>query len=510
MYKKMCLLSALAAFTAAFNAAQPQAYADSTDVDLLNYIQDQKDYERRQMENKELIDLRADINKEKFIRPIDPAKPVPIIFEGRDISYNSKNGDVYAKGDVKVTHEYSRLTTDLMTGNAQSGDVVIPDKAHMAQAGDLAAKKPNVVMDGYKTQYNYNTKKGKMENANGFINDEHVWGKKMEFYPEEMIIYNGSVTRCPAKVPDYHMTADKIEIWPDDHMVAYNAKFWIKNKLIYEKKRYIAGIGKNASSNNMIPMHINYSSNDGLHINYYYDKYLTNNIKAYIDFNYYTKHNLRNVYGVQWAEGKASVRLEDGYYEDSNDVWIKKEPTLIFNYNTRIAKSPYSFGLSSEYGKWDDDIKSSWHRSETVSLSRDPIKLGSPKIRLYPDIGYTWTHESYQNSQSNNLYYDATIMADINPRLVAYTAYHYSRSTTQNSVFDYGYDSYSKKVTAGLSYELTKKDRIVVANEFDASNGMNLMDNDYYWYHDFHCFYTELKYRAKRHEWHIKFDFIHW
>ena len=511
MRKKLYLFSALAAFTTVFSMLQSQASADSTDVDLLNYLQAQKDYDRLHIKNKELTALRADINNEKFIRPIDPSKPAPIIFEGNNISYNSVNGDVYAKGDVKITHNYSRLTTDEMSGNANIGDVNIPDKAHMAQSGDLTTGDPDLLLNGYDTHYNYNTKKGSMENAAGSINDKQIKAQKLEFYPDEMIIYNGSITRCPAKVPDYHMSADKIEIWPDDHMVAYNAKFWIKNQVVYKKDRYITKIGRNAPEDNAgIPIHVSYNSDDGLHIRYDYDKDLTDKINAYINFNYYTKYDLRNVYGIKWTQDKASFRTEYGYYEDGNDHWIKKEPTFIFNYNTGIGHTPYSLGFSSEYGKWDDDIKSSWHRSETVSLSRAPIYLGSPKVRLYPDIGYTWTHESYDNSSSRNLYYDASVLYDINSRISAYTAYHYSRSTTQNSVFDYDYDDYSKKVTAGISYKFDDKNRVVIANEFDAGAGMKTMDRDYYWYHDFHCFDMELKYREKRNSWHVKFNLVHW
>ncbi|MBB5335933.1 hypothetical protein [Pectinatus brassicae] len=508
MQKRIHFLSIMAVFATAFSIGQPYVHADDTDTDvqLLNYIQDQKDYQRQLLATKELRELRDEINKEKFIRPIDPNKPAPIIFEGKDISYDSKTGDVYAKGDVKVTNKYSRLTTDLMTGNSVTGNVTIKDKAHIAQY-----EGPSVLLDGYNTQYNYNSQKGKMENAKGSINLKYISGEKIEFYPEEMIIYNGTITKCPAKKPDYHMSADKIEIWPDDHMVAYNAKFWIKGQVVYKKDRYITKIGKNATNNDFfIPVHVKYDSDDGVHIQYYYDKQLNDKINAYIDFNYYSKHDLRNIYGIRWADGKASLRVEDGYYEDSNDRWLKKEPTTIFTYNTPIGNTPLNFGFTSEYGKWTEDGITSWHRSNTISLSHKPINLGSSKIRLYPNIGYSWVNESYDNSSYNSLFYNATIMADISPRLIAYTAYHYSQSTTQNALFDYGFDDYSQKVTAGFSYELTNKDRIVIANEFDAGNNMELEDRDYYWYHDFHCFDMALEYREKRQSWHVHFDLVHW
>lgn len=511
MNKKICLLSAVAALSAVFSVMQPNAYAESTDVDLLNYIQEQKDYARQHRENKELTALRADIAKEKFIRPIDNTKPAPIIFEGKDILYDSRTGDVMAKGSVAITHVDSRMTTDEMTGNAKSGDVYIHDKVHMAQIGDKKTGQPNVVMDGYDTKYNYNTKHGKMDNAKGSIDTNLVQGKKIEFYPDEMIIYNGTITRCDAKKPDYYMSADKIEIWPDDHMIAYNAKFWVKGQVIYKKDRYVTAIGKNATDNDSpIPIKIDYDSDDGIHIASRYEHSLNDKIIAYIDFNYYTKHNLRNVYGVKWADGKASARIEDGYYEDNNDTWIKKEPTYILDYNTRIGNTPLTVDFSTEYGKWDDKTKTSWHRSHGISLSHDPIFLGSPKIRLYTNVGYSWIHESFDSSQTDNFYYNATILHDVSQKLTTYLAYHYSQSTTQNSLFDYGYDDYSKKVTSGFSYQLTKLDRVVMANEYDADQGMKVMDRDYYWYHDFHCLDMELKYREKRKSWHIKFYLVHW
>lgn len=42
------------------------------------------------------------------------------------------------------------------------------------------------------------------------------------------------------------MTAEKIEIYPDDHMVAYNAKFLIKGQVIYQTDEYSTKIGTNS------------------------------------------------------------------------------------------------------------------------------------------------------------------------------------------------------------------------------------------------------------------------
>ncbi len=506
MQKKLYLTSMLFSFLAMTVVKPNLAYAD-TDVNLLNYIQNERDWAREHPVNPELVKLKEAVKNEKFLRPLDPNLPAPIIFSGQDISYNTQTGEVIAQGSVRVTHNYSRLSAPQLSGNYNSGDVSLPQKAHLAEAS------PNsMIVDGEKGKYNFKTKNGEMSNAKGFINIEHFQGSKVYIYPHETVIYNGYVTRCPAKKPDYRLQADKIEIWPNDHMIAYNAKFMIKNAVIYEKARYIAPIGKNALKKNTlsIPIKAGYDSEDGTYIKYRYDRQLNDHTVAYANLNYYTKHNWRNVYGIDWGRGKSSVKLQDGYFEDSNNNWIKKEPAFTFNYGTGIGNSPFSINYSLQYSKWDDDIISSWHFENALNLYRKPLHFGNKNLSFYPHIGYSWTHESYNKSMKRNFYYDLTLVDSISTDFAFYTAYHYSRSTTQNSLFDYNLNDYSKKVTAGFSYQIAPKDRIVIANEFDAGNHMKTMDRDYYWYHDFHCLDMVLRYREKRNSWHVKFNIVNW
>lgn len=510
MHKKLYLMSAASAAMLSClippQAALASNMSDSTntDVQLLNYIQEEKNYARTHRPNPELIKLRQQINEEKFIRPLNPAYPAPIVFEGDDLSYDTNTGAVLAKGKVRVTHDYSRLYAQDVSGNTKKGYVEIPGKVHVAQC------MPQMIADGRAASYNYNEKEGQIKDVKGFIGNQHFKGEQANFYPTETIIYNGYVTRCPAKKPDYRLSADKIEIYPDSHLVAYNAKFWIKNVVVYQKKRYIAPIGKAAiGSKSAIPVHLNFNSNDGMQIRYEYSHNISKNIDSYVHFNYYTKRDLRNVYGVVWHDKAYSLRTEYGYYEDNNDNWIKKIPTAIFSYQMPIPKSPFDFTYSLEYERWKNGEISSWHRENAIDLTRRPLKL-SKASTLYSDVGYSWTHESYNESMQRNFHYDLSLVSNINAKMAGYMAYHYSRSTTANSLFDFGLDNYSKKVTAGLSYQLTPKDRIVIANEFDAGDAMRTKDRDYYWYHDFHCFDMMVRYREKRHSWHVKFGLVHW
>lgn len=55
-------------------------------------------------------ELDAQYEKEGIV--IQNPQEAPIIFEGNDIMYDSVTGEVYGKGNVKITQNYSRMTTE--------------------------------------------------------------------------------------------------------------------------------------------------------------------------------------------------------------------------------------------------------------------------------------------------------------------------------------------------------------------------------------------------------------
>lgn len=484
-----------------------QAQASDTDVEILNYVEDQRREARDREKNKAIIDFKEQLDKEyaKDGIVIDDPQQAPIIFEGNDIMYNSMTGEVYGKGDVKITQNYSRMTTEDANGNLNTGDVAIPTKAHVLQVAN-----PTLDINSDKIKYNYNEKTGVMDNVKGRVDNRYVSGEQVEFFPDYYIIYNGTMTRCPAKKPDYCLSADKIEIYPDDHMVAYNAKFLIKGKVIYQTDEYRTNIGANSDGNNQwIPLRIKINDDDGLSIGYKYEKELMDNVSAYADLKYTTKHDMRNIYGVGWHNAGSSFNIEGGKYEDDDDRWLTKDISYIYNYGSRIGESPFSFNLRNEYGKWKEGNITSWHREHNLSLRHDPINLDDEgKYKLFPSIGYRLVYEDYDDSNYNSLYYDITMLGELSDRLVAYTGYHYSRVSAENTLFKYGLEDYSKKVSAGLSYTIDDKNRIVIATGFDASDDLYLRDLDYYWYHDWHCVQTELKYEEKEDKWSLHFNFL--
>lgn len=433
------------------------------------------------------------------------AKPaVPVTIEGDDISFDNQTGDVYAKGNVVIKQAPATVYADDIRGNTKRTEVNIDGKAKVMQ--------PGMNLDGYATFYNYQDHVGNMGEAKGIVDyEKHVTAKHIEFLPDEYIIYNGTVTKCPAKKPDYHMRAKKIEIWPDDRMVAYDAQFLIKDKIIYSTPRYETKIGKNKQKS-AFPR-IGYNSDNGVYVTQNFQYPLADTIMAEANIGYYSKHDFKNDYEVTKYDPNYTLTLRAGDYLDDDDDWMKKEPELEFKYATkRIAGGPWKYDFDAVYGKWRDDNKSSWHQDYTLYFSRDPIHL-SKTFTLSLGTGYEIVKESYDGSQINTMKYDATLHKKVNDKINVYTGYHYTKNNSQTSLFNYDNSDVGQELASGISYRFDDKNSISISQSFDLANG-SVADMYYSWQHNLHCWDMTLTYhkdyQEKDDKIKVKFDVAHW
>lgn len=409
-------------------------------------------------------------------------KPAPITVEGEEISFNNATGDVYAKGNVVITQKPAVVYADALTGNTKRTEVAIEDEARILQ--------PGMVMNGHKTFYNYQKHTGTMDNAKGVVDKKHVTAEHIEFYPQQYIIYNGTMTKCPAKVPDYHVRAKKIEIWPDEKMIAYDADFLIKGKVIYHTKRYETKIGKNAPKESAFPR-IDYDSDDGVSIAQTFQHPLMDDLYAFADLAYYSDAGYKPSYGIRLDKDQYNITVQQGNARDDDGNWIKKSPEFRFDYfKQHIPDTSWSYNFSAVYGKWKDDDKSSWHQDYVVYFTRDPIQV-SKSLTLDTGFGYEILKESYNDSQVEKLKYDLTLTKIINPKVTVWSGYHHS--TDGDKIFNYDSNNVSEELASGISYKLDEKNRVSVAQSFNLENG-HTADMYYTWYHNLHCWNMKLTY----------------
>lgn len=418
----------------------------------------------------------------------DAQAKVPIVVDAEEVTYNDVSGDMAAKGNVSILQADAKLYGDLIRGNTKQNEVWIDDEGVFVQ--------PGTRLVGIKTHYNYKDKTGTIDKASGKVGHELVTGQQINLEPQKVIIHDGTMTACPAKVPDYHISASRVEIWPGEKMIAYNAKFWIKNTVIYSTPKYQKSLREDASESAFPKVGVN--SKDGFSISQHLEYPLTDKLAAYANIAYYTKAEFKPSVGLTAREKGYTADLTYGNYVDGDHDWIKKEPELkVSTAARRLGQLPVSYTLSGLYGKWSDDHKSSWHQDYRIYFTGDPIKFDQSLV-LYLGTGFNHIRESYDDSVQNSMRYDATLVKTWSPRFTTWTGYHYVEDN--DSLFAYDEVELSRKLDAGFSYKIDRLNTLVYNQAYDLTDN-RIHDQDITWRRNLHCWEVDITYRVKRHEW---------
>ena len=482
------------------------AYKSDTDTDAstLDYIENRRRQEREDALNQAQKQLLLDAYKmkENLREPLDPTKNVPVAVEGDELFYDENTGDFQVKGNVVMTSlDKRRFITEEADGNLQTQDVNVPDKAYMLQLTDEQAR---IILNGYRTQYNWGKETGQMEDAVGKVDHQYVKAKRVEFYPDKVVLFDASATKCSAKNPDYRMTAKRVEYYPGIQTISYGVSYWLGNIPVYSVKKQVS---KEDDKGPYMPK-ATYNNDDGFGVQDTFYFPIVDRVKAYADIYISQRSKVKTHAGFIYdTKAFGSFALRDGFFEDGDGKWVHKAPTLRWDYGARIGRSPFSYSLAYEHGAWDQNGRHSIHSYYYAKLATDAVKLGT--WRLYPSINYSITDETYDHSRVSGMGYDITALREYDDRWATYLGYHYNKSNTKNSVFDFDLDDYSKKLTAGFSYNFSPKDRIVIGWAFDEETH-KLMDTDYYWYHNIHCGEIIVRYREKRDQFKVTAQFSPW
>ena len=519
MNKKLIAQASLLALLSALpllpgTALAESTYVSSTDTgaSLLDFIENRRRARlanRLTEEQQALVKATAEM-RQHLRHPVDATKAVPTSFEGDELTYDQNTGEFVAKGKVHIVqldgHQFDAVD-GLVTGNTVKQEISVPGESRMLQ---LTPGQPRVTLDGFDTYYRYGERTGTMGEAKGKVDHQYVTGKKFEFYPDKIIVYDGTTTKCGAKNPDYHLSGDKITIYPNDKMIIENAKYWLKNVVLFTRKRYEQRLEPGAKQNKHLPT-VGYSKSEGAWISYDIPFYLGLGVSGHAYMYANTKKGLKPRGTLNYSLGRSNFELAYGYYKDGDDRWLKREPSLVYTYNAPVGyRTHLHYYLKSELGRWrrDPGNITSMHRYYYAGLSRDPIPLGK-SWWLNLSAGYSITQETYNGSTVKGYNWSASTVKEFDDHWAVYGRYAYSVANSKNSLFDYDLDSFSRKVDTGFSYRLNDKDRFVVGWRFDMDSH-TLDDVDYYWFHDMHCSQFILRYRGKRKTWSVTWDFLPW
>lgn len=488
--------------------AQAAVYKSDSDsgVNALDYVENEYRASKRNIltdEQKQLLKDARDLS-EHLRHPLDPTQPAPVAFEGDDLTYDQRTGDFVAKGKVNILQmDAHRFQAKEVTGNTVTHDLHVPGKAHVLQ---MTPGQKRITLDGYKVNYNYGTKVGNMEDAKGQVDEQYVTGKRFEFYPDKIIIYHGTQTKCSAQHPDYIYQADKITIIPNQETIMENLKVKVKGNTIYSKKHYVSKPGEEDDALQYMP-HVGYNNDDKVTIRWDLSQPVARHFSTSERIYITGADGWRSKYNLNYGNRNTWSNVTYGYYEDGDNKWIKKEPSWSIGYGRPLGKTHFNYDLHSEYGRWYQNNVRSNHWKYGIGVSHDAIRFHG--FNLYLGTAYNITRESYDDSEVKGWDFDSTLVKTFNNRWAAYTGYHYTKNSTQNNLFDYDTDDFSRKWESGFSYRFSDKDRFVMGTKYDMDN--KEWDHlDYYWFHDMHDAEIIVRYKSLTNSWHVEWDFMPW
>jgi len=441
------------------------------------------------------LSTQAAPKKDKTKKP-----PQPIEIVADEMYFSDKTGELFAKGNVVITQDQTKIYADIIRGNDKQTEVWVDGKARLIE--------PKTDLVGMKIRYNYGSKFGMMQDLSGKCGSDFVSGKRAHFENEKYTIYEATMTGCPTKgTPDYRTTARKVEIWPNDKLIAHDASVWIKNTIVYTTPRYKRSL-KKEDADDEYPR-FGYVDRDGFYVGQTFNFPLSEETSAVLDATYYSAAGFKPVLGLRHQTARYGIQGTYGELRDDNGNWIKKEPEFSVNlYSRKIGSTHINYSANAIYGKWTDAIKSSWHQDYNLYFSRDPIYFDKGKTwKLNLGTGVQHVRESYNNSTQNIFRYNVGLSKKLSPALTTWVGYNFTNNN--NSAFAYNKVDVAQEGVFGLSWKLNNRTTLSYYTSYDFLNS-RAYENYYTINHSFHCWDMALTYRAVKQEFLWTVAIVRW
>lgn len=441
-------------------------------------------------------------------RSVSPENPLQV--EADKIRYNDTTGDINLRGHILIKHMLDRYTTDYVYGNTLTQKYVIPGKIRWIS--------PTSKTEAESAEYDASSAVGKFKKISGWDSDLYYFQGTDGIYHRDtnkMVIKNGYFTtkHAVAKIPDYRIEADRIDIYPGDKYVAHQVKLKFKNTTVVSLSKYRGNLSadKGGSLWSLMPRPMYDSDNGwGLHNSIDIPLNGNNDLSFYMRNIWYRKAGYKPDIGVEYETPAGQLSLyyaeKESATNDEGGIWIKKKPSFVFSSrNYYFGKSPIYAGFRGEIGYWSE----SWadrkvegpYKGFDVYISGPSVPLGK-FLTFNWRIGHARDYYDYTAHKGNHLletknttrtssYYSLGLQGKYQAvsAWVNYTDRHF------DGYSPYVYDTYSMEspIDIGFSLQLTPRDTVSISWSVDTTNG-NLRHRYYTYYRDMHSFYGWIKY----------------
>ncbi|MEW5758176.1 MAG: LptA/OstA family protein [Candidatus Omnitrophota bacterium] len=277
----------------------------------------------------------------------------PISVNGDTVEYLTKEKKIIASGNVVVVYQGSKLTCDNLEVSTQTKDGIA--------SGNVVLRHKDIVMRGEKINYNFDTKTGKIVNADIDAPPMYAHGDLInKDQGNRTVIDGGYVTSCDLEHPHYRIRTRQIEFYPDEKIIAKNVKIFAGNIPIFFFPRFVHYLKTdNAFNFNITPG----SSKDwGTFILTKTRFNLSDKVRGRVYLDYRERRGWGEGFGINYDYGALGAGDYKAYYtneqipEAGPGTTERQRYLLRFRHKTQLKNT---------------DIISEFHRTSDINFLKD-------------------------------------------------------------------------------------------------------------------------------------------
>ena len=420
----------------------------------------------------------------------------PVVVYADRLFFDDKTGDAAASGSVIIEYDGKKISADALFGNSLAKQGFVPGQTKII--GDrINISGQDLYIDGKKQTANIKV-------FEGTVGSSYFSGESVEIAKDKITLYNAIATGCPSNVPDYHINADRMEVYPNDRIVLYNAHVFIKNFELFSLQEMTVQMG---TGKNPIPYpSVGYWSDTGFWISEEVSVPLfVNNASLDVDLAYYQMYGFAPNASISYNQNPLQTELFVGFVRDDQGNWMKKLPDLSISTDPfKIGKLPVAFTASGSSGVWQNQTQNlqSWHSMAQLYFQGDSIILPYDST-LALGTGGLGTNDGpvpdgiLSSSQLKNataafntsILFDAVFNQNVAQNLSYALELHYQRESTQ--IFNFNNPGATVAGVWGLQWSPTKKDLLAVRQTMNITTWQQTQ-LDMTWTHNWGCWNTAL------------------
>jgi len=263
-----------------------------------------------------------------------------IYIRADDSEYSYDSQAFRAEGDAFVRYNDIKLTADLVTGDAVTGD--------FEAVGNVTFSQGDRTVRGQSFKYNYNTKLGHSTDASASVGNIHFHGDELDSKPEGYTLMGSRFTTCDAQKPHYYLSARELIIRPKDKLIARKVRFVALGKTVFSVPKYTVDLSGKQDSGIRLPW-IGMDNRHGLFAQENFDL----SSKPGLDGELTVRLSMKNTFqgGVKLTRvANRPILMNLTYREPYTDGL---NPDTVLSRLPEIAYRFYSKGTLDPYGRSD-------------------------------------------------------------------------------------------------------------------------------------------------------------